>query len=185
MAHHKMKIAGIDCTLPLCPINDNLYIAAFIMLGNTKLSQACAKELLKVAPSFDCIITAEAKGIALAHEMARLSGLEHYLVARKSTKLYMQGILTVDVKSITTAGDQKLYIDSADAESMRSKRVLVVDDVISTGESLAALCELVRVAGGEIAGKMCVLAEGEAQRMEGITYLEPLPLFGADGRPLY
>jgi len=180
-----MKIAGVDCALPLCPINENLYIAAFIMLGNTRLSQACAAELLKVAPDFDCILTAEAKGITLAHEMARLSGRESYIVARKSSKLYMQGILTVDVRSITTAADQKLFIDAVDAEAMRGKRVLVVDDVISTGESLAALCELVRVAGGEIAGKMCVLAEGEAQRMRDIIYLEPLPLFGADRQPLY
>ena len=139
---------------------------------------------VKRAPAYDYIITAEAKGIPLAHEMARLAGNQKYFIARKKAKLYMTSVFEVTVNSITTEGEQKLYLDGADADLMRGKRVLIVDDVISTGESLAALEKLVNMAGGIICGKMAVLAEGDAQNREDIIYLEKLPLFNNEGEPI-
>lgn len=181
MLYHKMNIAGVDCALPLCPVTDDLYIGAFVILGNAPLTEAAARELLKRAPEYDYIVTAECKGIPLAHEMARQNGDKSYVIARKATKLYMVSPLKVTVNSITTANQQTLYLDWHDAEMIRGKRVLIVDDVISTGESLRALEVLVNEAGGNIVGKMTILAEGDAQNREDIIYLEPLPLFNNDG----
>ena len=145
---------------------------------------ACARDLLAKAPEYDYILTAEAKGIPLAHEMARQAGDAKYILARKGPKLYMRDIFSVTVQSITTAKEQKLYLDGADAALMKGKRILLVDDVISTGESLKALEALVEKAGGEICGRMAILAEGDAIDREDIIYLEPLPLFNADGTVL-
>ena len=178
---HRMQVAGLWRELPICPVNENLYIAGFVIFGDQELTVACARELLKKAPEYDYIITAEAKGIPLAHEMARQSGAEKYFLARKAPKLYMTGVFESTVKSITTAKEQKLYLDVADAELMKGKKILIVDDVISTGESLTALEKLVEKAGGIIAGRMAVLAEGDAQDREDIIYLEKLPLFNPDG----
>lgn len=178
---YKMNIAGIDHDLPLCRVTDDLYIGAFVVFGHAKLTVACARELLKRAPEYDYILTAEAKGIPLAHEMARQHEDESYFIARKYPKLYMTGVFEVVVRSITTDKEQKLYLDTAEADMMRGKRVLIVDDVISTGESIAALETLVQKAGGNIVGKMAVLAEGDAQNRDDIIYLEKLPLFNADG----
>lgn len=181
---YKMKIAGLDRELPLCPLNEKLQIGAFIMFGDVELTEACARELLKLAPEYDVMITAESKGIPLVYEMARQSGHNKYLLARKGAKLYMSNVLKVDVTSITTAKQQSLYLDGADAAYMKGKKVLIVDDVISTGASLEALEELVKAAGGIIAGKMAVLAEGDAFGRADIRILEYLPLFDADGTPL-
>ena len=178
---HRMTIAGLERDLPICPVNENLSIAGFVIFGDPELTVACARELLKRAPEYDYIITAEAKGIPLAHEMARQTGAPKYFLARKNPKLYMTGVFSASVKSITTAKEQTLYLDTADAELMKGKRILIVDDVISTGESLHALEELVKEAGGEIVGKMAILAEGDAQSREDIIYLEKLPLFNAKG----
>ena len=177
---YEMTIAGMRHDLPLCPVTDELYIGAFVMFGQAALTEACGRALLEKAPDFDYIITAEAKGIPLAHEMARQSG-KPYVVARKYPKLYMQGVFEVSVRSISTDKEQKLYLDKEEAKAMRGKRILIVDDVISTGESLAALETLVRAAEGNIVGKMAVLAEGDAQTREDLIYLEKLPLFNADG----
>jgi len=181
MKSYKMNIAGLDRELPLCPLNENLSIGAFVIFGDPELTTACAKALLDRAPEYDYLISAEAKGIPLVHEMARLAGNQKYMLARKSPKLYMTGVLEVTVRSITTAKEQKLYLDTADAELMRGKRILIVDDVISTGASLHAVEELVKEAGGEICGRMAVLAEGDAQDRKDIIYLEKLPLFNANG----
>lgn len=181
MIYHKMNIAGIDCKLPLCRVTDDLYIGAFIILGNAPLTVACAKELLKKAPEYDYIITAEAKGIPLAHEMARQNGDDKYFIARKTPKLYMTGVFDVAVRSISTAKEQRLYLDIADAEMMNGKKILLVDDVISTGESILAIEKLVEKAGGSICGRMTILAEGEACKRGDITYLEELPVFNSDG----
>ena len=181
---YKMNIAGCERALPLCPINDELYIGAFVIFGDPELTTACAKELLKKAPDYDYMITAESKGIPLVHEMARLAGNQKYFLARKKTKLYMQSVFEVDVRSITTDGVQKLYLDGADAEIMKGKKILIVDDVISTGESLSALEKLVEKAGGIICGKMTILAEGKACDRDDIIYLEPLPLFDKNGDPI-
>lgn len=181
---YKMNIAGLDRALPLCPLNDQLKIGAFVIFGDPELTTACAAELLRRAPEYDYIISAEAKGIPLAHEMARLAGNQKYFLARKAPKLYMTGVFEVTVRSITTAKEQKLYLDTADADLMRGKRILVVDDVISTGESLRAIEELVRQAGGNICGRMAILAEGDATKRDDIIYLEKLPLFNAAGEPI-
>ena len=181
MKTYKMTIAGIERELTICPVNDSLSIGAFVILGDAQLSEAAARDLLKLAPEYDYIITAEAKGITLAHEMARQHGDRTYFVARKTPKLYMSGVFHVDVRSITTAKDQMLYLDTAEAEMMNGKRVLLVDDVISTGESIYAVEKLVKKAGGIIVGRMAILAEGDAQKRDDIIYLEKLPLFHPDG----
>ncbi len=178
---YTMKVAGLERQLPVCPVNENLSIAGFVIFGDQELTVACARELLARAPEYDYIITAEAKGIPLAHEMARQAGDKKYILARKGPKLYMRDILEVSVHSITTAKEQKLYLDGADAELMKGKRILLVDDVISTGESLAALEALVEKAGGIICGRMAILAEGDAQDREDLIYLEKLPLLHPDG----
>ena len=178
---HRMNIAGLDRDLPICKVTDDLYIAGFVIFGDQELTVACAKALLAKAPEYDYIITAEAKGIPLAHEMARQTGAKKYFLARKAPKLYMQGVFSVSVKSITTAKEQTLFLDTADAELMKGKKILLVDDVISTGESLHALEALVEKAGGIIAGRMAILAEGDAQERPDLIYLEKLPLFNPDG----
>ena len=178
---YRMNIAGLDRDLPLCPISDSLMIGAFVIFGDTELTTACAEELLRRAPEHDYMISAEAKGIPLVHEMARLEGNKKYFLARKAPKLYMTGVFEASVRSITTAKEQKLYLDTADAEIMKGKRILIVDDVISTGESLKAIENLVEKAGGIICGKMTVLAEGDAQDREDLIYLEKLPLFDSEG----
>ena len=179
--YYRMNVAGLDRDLPICPLNEHLSIAGFVIFGDPELTVACARELLTRAPEYDYIITAEAKGIPLAHEMARQTGASKYFLARKGPKLYMTGVFESTVKSITTANEQHLYLDTADAELIRGKRILIVDDVISTGESLSALEALVEKAGGIIAGKMAVLAEGDAQERQDLIYLEKLPLFHPDG----
>ena len=179
--HYTMNIAGLKRDLPLCRVNDDLYIGAFVIFGDVELTVACARDLLKVAPEHDILITAESKGIPLVYEMARQHGENRYLIARKAAKLYMRNVFSTDVTSITTANRQMLCIDGDDAEYMRGKRVLIVDDVISTGESLRAMEELVKKAGGNIVGKMAVLAEGGAIERHDITVLAPLPLFNPDG----
>lgn len=179
--YYKMKVAGLERDLPLCPISDDLKIGAFVIFGDPELTTACAKELLDRAPEHDFMISAEAKGIPLVHEMARLEGNKKYFLARKAPKLYMTGVFAVSLHSITTEKDQKLYLDGADAELMRGKRILIVDDVISTGESLRAIETLVERAGGTVCGRMAVLAEGDAQKRDDLIYLEKLPLFDKDG----
>ena len=178
---YTMKVAGLERDLPICPVNENLSIAGFVIFGDQELSVACARDLLARAPEYDYIITAEAKGIPLAHEMARQAGDRKYILARKGPKLYMRDVFDVAVRSITTAKEQHLYLDGADAQLMKGKRILIVDDVISTGESLSALEALVEKAGGTVCGKMAILAEGDAQDREDLIYLEKLPLFHPDG----
>lgn len=181
---YKINIAGCERRLPLCPLNDELYIGAFVMFGDTELTTATAKALLAKAPEYDYMLTAESKGIPLTHEMCRLAGNRKYFLARKMPKLYMTGVYEVNVRSITTAKEQKLYLDVADAKEMKGKRILIVDDVISTGKSLNALEQLVNQVGGIICGKMTVLAEGDAADRKDIIYLEKLPLFDKNGNPL-
>ena len=178
---YRMKVAGLERDLPICPVNDSLYIAGFVIFGDQELTVACARDLLEKAPEYDYIITAEAKGIPLAHEMARQHNDAKYILARKGPKLYMRDVFSVTVNSITTAKEQKLYLDGADAALMQGKKILIVDDVISTGESLKALEALVEKAGGIICGKMAILAEGDAQERPDLIYLEKLPLFNPDG----
>ena len=181
---YQLHVAGLTRELPLCRVAEDVYIAAFILFGDVELTKCCAAALLQKAPAFDILVTAESKGIPLLYEMARQAGRNDYIVARKGPKLYMRDILTTEVDSITTDHKQILCIGGQEAEAMRGKRVLIVDDVISTGESLAAMETLIREAGGEVAGRMAVLAEGDAMCRDDIRYLAPLPLFHADGTPI-
>ncbi len=176
MGTYKMTIAGHERELELFPVSDKLDIAAFIMFGDVEITEAATTELLKICPEHDVVVTAEAKGIPLCYEMAR-QGCKNYVVARKGVKVYMRNPIDVSVKSITTENEQKLYLGEGDANFIKGKRVLIVDDVISTGQSLEAIEELVNKAGGNIVGKAAVLAEGDARGRKDIIYLEELPLF--------
>lgn len=180
---YTMEIAGLQRDLPICKVTDDLYIGAFICFGDQEITVACARELLKLVPadSYDYLFTAEAKSIPLIHEMARQSGAEKYFIARKGPKAYMPDPIHVEDQSITTAGTQKLYLGRDDADLIKGKRILIMDDVISTGGSLLAMEALVKEAGGVVAGKIAVLAEGDAQNRDDIKFLAPLPLFNADG----
>lgn len=173
---YTMTIAGCQRELPLCEVDQHLDIAAFIMFGDVEITEKAAAELLKIVPEHDICITAEAKGIPLCYEMAR-QGCGKYLIARKGLKVYMPDPISVNVQSITTLSRQTLHLGSDDAEKMKGKRVLIVDDVISTGESLLALEALVNKAGGIIVGKAAVLAEGKAADRDDIIFLEKLPVF--------
>ena len=181
MLTYDIDVAGLKRTLPLCHVSDDLYIAAFVIFGDVELTVHSAAELLKLAPEYDYLIAPEAKSIPLLYEMARQSGANKYYLARKGAKAYMQGTFEVDVKSITTDKVQHLVLDEHDAEEIRGKRMLIIDDVISTGDSLRAMEELVIDAGAELAGKMAILAEGEAAERKDIIYLQKLPLFNPDG----
>lgn len=181
---YKLKVAGLERELPLCPISKTLNIGAFILFGDVELTERSAEELYKKAPEHDVMITAESKGIPLIHAMCRLSGKNRYVLARKSVKLYMRDVVECKTQSITTAHAQTLYINGDDAEYMRGKRVLIVDDVISTGGSLASIENLVEQSGGTVVGKMAILAEGDAIARGDITYLAPLPLFDAEGNAI-
>lgn len=178
---YRLQVAGLTRDLPICRVSDDLYIGAFVIFGDVELTMACASALLAMAPEHDVLITAEAKGIPLLYEMARQAGENRYFIARKAPKLYMTDLVSTTVRSITTDKQQTLFLDGADAAYMKGKRVLIVDDVISTGESLGAIERLVEQVGGRVVGRMAVLAEGDAQDRQDIQYLEKLPLFNADG----
>ena len=180
---YTMKVAGLERELPLCRVTDDLYIGAFVIFGDAELTVASAGALLERIPadSYDYMLTAEAKSIPLIHEMARQSGAKKYFIARKGSKVYMPDPIHVSVRSITTLRQQDLFLGSDDCALIKGKRILIVDDVISTGESLHALEELVKTAGGIVTGRAAILAEGDALNREDITYLAPLPVFNADG----
>ena len=182
---YTINIAGLKRDLPICKVTDDLYIAAFICFGDAEITEACAREMLKLVPreDYDYLLTAEAKGIPLGHEMARQAGMKKHFVARKSVKNYMPDPISVDDESITTNGLQKLYLGGDDAALIKGKRILLVDDVISTGGSLRAMEALVKIAGGTVAGKIAALAEGDAANRDDIKFLEQIPLFDADGNP--
>jgi len=182
--YFKMHVAGLERDLLVCPLNENLSIAAFIMFGDVELTTCCARELLKIAPEHDIMITAESKSIPLIHEMAKQSGVNTYVIARKGIKVYMPNPISVQVNSITTQNTQMLHLGEVEQKMLAGKRVLIVDDVISTGDSLRALEALVEAAGGNIVGKMAVLAEGDAAKREDILCLAPLPLLDGEGKPI-
>lgn len=176
MESYKINIAGLERELEMFPVNDKLDIAAFIMFGDVEVTEVAARELLKKCPEHDVVVTAEAKGIPLCYEVAR-QGCRNYVVARKGIKVYMRNPIEVSVNSITTASEQKLYFGENDAEFLKGKRVLIIDDVISTGQSLEALQTLVEQTGATVVGKAAVLAEGDAKNRDDIIFLQELPLF--------
>lgn len=181
---YTLKVAGIERDLPLCKLNDKLMIAGFVIFGDVELTEKCAKALLEKAPEHDIIITPESKAIPLVYEMAKLEGNNNYVVARKAPKLYMKDVVFTNVKSITTEKEQTLCVGSAEIEKLKGKKVLIVDDVISTGASLSAVEQLVADVGGETVGKMAILAEGDAMERSDIKVLAKLPLFDAEGNEL-
>ena len=179
--YHEMKIAGLVRKLPLFPVDEDTMIAAFIIFGDVEMTETAARALLDRAPDFDILMTAEAKSIPLAYEMAKQAGMNDYVIARKAMKVYMRNSISTVVNSITTEHVQQLFLGEDDIAKLKGRRVLVVDDVISTGDSLRAMSELVEKAGGEIAGQMAILAEGDSMLRKDIVALEQLPLFHADG----
>ena len=173
--YYELKIAGLTRNLERFPISDKIDIAAFIIFGDVELTVEGSKALLEKVPEFDFIITPEAKSIPIAYEMARQSG-KPFIVARKGVKVYMRNSLEVSVTSITTKKEQHLYLGETEANLIKGKRVLIVDDVISTGESLVAVRELVKKAGAVEAAACAFLAEGDAADRDDIVFLEKLPL---------
>lgn len=182
--NYSLEISGLTRNLPLCPIHENLMIAAFVILGDPELTVACARDLLKIAPEYDFLLGPESKAFPLLHEMARQHGDPRYMVARKEKKLYMGETMQVEDRSITTAHSQTLFLELKDAERMKGKKVLLVDDVVSSGGSMLALEALALKAGASIAGKMTILAEGEAALRKDLLFLKPLPLFDGQGNIL-
>ena len=182
--YYTIDIAGMKRDLKLFPVNDNLQIAAFILFGDVEITKHAAKELLARAPEFDIMLTAEAKSIPLVYEMARQAGMNDYIVARKGIKVYMEDVVTASVNSITTMIPQTIHLGADEAKRLKGRRILVVDDVISTGDSLRAIEQLAVKAGGEIVAKMAVLAEGDAYYRDDIIVLGKLPLFDKDGNAL-
>ena len=181
---YTLKVAGLTRELPFFKVSDDLTIAAFILFGDVELTECCAKSLLEKAPEYDIMVTAEAKSIPLIYEMAKQAGANNYVIARKRPKVYMKNVISNSVNSITTKGEQNLYLGEDDVNLLKGKKVLIVDDVISTGESLAALEALVEKAGGNVVAKMAVLAEGDAIDRHDIIALEKLPLFDKDGNEI-
>lgn len=183
MPVYPITVAGLHRELPICKITDELYIGAFICFGDAELTVACARDMLGLLDkgSYDYLFTAEAKSIPLIHEMARQSDAKKYFIARKGPKAYMPDPIHVEDNSITTAGTQRLYLGRDDAELIRGKRIVLMDDVISTGGSLKAMEALVHKAGGEVVAKIAVLAEGGAADRKDIMFLGKLPVFNADG----
>ena len=179
---YEVDIAGMKRNLKLFHVADDLQIAAFILYGDVEITKHAARELLNKAPEFDIMLTSASKSIPLIYEMASQAGRNEYIVALKAQKVYMGEPLTADVSSITTFQRQKIYVGEDDAAKMKGKRILIVDDVISTGQSLRALESLAEKAGGEIVAKMAVLAEGDAYDREDITVLGKLPLFDGEGK---
>ena len=177
MKNYQMELSGVQRTLPFIPISDDMAFASFVVLGDTELVSACAPVLAEKIGPVDAVVTAEAKGIALAYEISRLLGLKEFIVARKSQKSYMRDVVSASVHSITTAGEQHLYLDGVDADKIRGKHVCLLDDVISTGESLHALEALVKNAGAQVVKQAALLAEGDAADRGDILFLQKLPLF--------
>lgn len=177
MEQYELLLCRVKRTLPFIAINDELAFASFVILGDTELISACAPRLAEKIGQVDAILTAEAKGIALAYEISKHLGMKEFIVARKSTKTYMKNVVSASVHSITTKGEQHLYLDGADADKIKGKKICIIDDVISTGESLHALEKLAKNAGATVVKKAAVLAEGDAADRDDIVFLQKLPLF--------
>ena len=177
MQKYELNVAGLKRYLPFVDINDELAYASFVVISDTELIEKCAPLLVEKIGDCDAIVTAEAKGIALAYKISEILGLKEFIVARKSEKTYMKDVVEVEVQSITTAKKQVLLLDGADCKKIEGKNVCVIDDVVSTGESLHALEELVMAANARVVKKACILAEGDAANRDDLIFLERLPLF--------
>ena len=180
---YDITVAGVKRSLPVVPINENMSIAGFVIFGDTDVVEPCARALAeKLPPETEVLVTAEAKSIPLIYEMAKVMKMPRYVIARKSVKGYMRNPIITTVNSITNMGkEQILVVDEHDAEFIKGKKVAIIDDVISTGGSLHAMEELVKMAGGTVVDRIAVLAEGGAADRKDIKYLNVLPVFNADG----
>ena len=177
MKTYTLHVAGLTRELPIIKLSYDLSIASFVILGDTEIVKKTAPMIAKKLPEVDFVVTAEAKGIPLAYEISKILNLNEYIVARKSIKAYMEEPIEVEVNSITTTNSQKLYLNSQDANKIKGKRVALIDDVISTGQSLKALERLVEKAGANVVAKAAILAEGDAKDRKDIIFLEALPTF--------
>lgn len=177
MKTYTLHVAGLTRELPIIKLSYDLSIASFVILGDTEIVKKTAPMIAKKLPEVDFVVTAEAKGIPLAYEISKVLNLNEYVVARKSVKAYMEESIEVEVNSITTTNSQKLYLNNRDAKKIKGKRIALVDDVISTGQSLKALERLVEKAGGKVLAKAAILAEGDAKDRKDIIFLEALPTF--------
>ena len=177
MKTYTLHVAGLTTELPIIKLSYDLSIASFVILGDTEIVRKTAPIIAKKLPEVDFIITAEAKGIPLAYEISKILNLNEYIVARKSVKAYMEEPIEVEVNSITTTNSQKLYLNNQDANKIKGKKVALIDDVISTGQSLKALEKLVEKAGANVVAKAAILAEGDAKDRKDIIFLEALPTF--------
>lgn len=177
MKTYTLHVAGLTRELPIIKLSYDLSIASFVILGDTEIVRKTAPIIAKKLPEIDFIVTAEAKGIPLAYEISRILNLNNYIVARKSIKAYMEEPIEVELNSITTTNSQKLYLNNEDAKKIKGKRVALIDDLISTGQSLKALERLVEKAGGNVVAKAAILAEGDAKDRKDIIFLEALPTF--------
>ena len=177
MKTYTLNIAGLKRELPIIKLSYDLSIASFVILGDTEIVRKTAPMIAKKLPEVDFVVTAEAKGIPLAYEISKILNLNEYIVARKSIKAYMEEPIEVEVNSITTTNSQKLYLNNQDANKIKGKRVALIDDVISTGQSLKALERLVEKAGANVVAKAAILAEGDAKDRKDIIFLEALPTF--------
>ncbi len=185
MEHYHLEIAGLERDLPFVPIGEDMAYASFVIISDVQLVSACAPLLAEKIRDCDVIVTAEAKGIALAYETSKLLNLKRFVVARKSVKSYMKDPVSVPVRSITTFDEQRLYLDSGDASYLNNKNVCLLDDVVSTGESLKALEELASKAGGKVVQRACILAEGDAAGRDDLIFLQKLPLFKKNAQGIY
>lgn len=172
MKYFDFEICGLTRKLPYVQISDKLRLASFVCLSDTELVQTVAPELVKRLPEVDYLMTAEAKGICLTYEMSRIMGMKEFIVARKSRKPYMVNPVSHHVFSITTQKDQTLWLDGCDADKIRGKRVALIDDVIATGESLAAIESLAQTAGANVVARAAILAELGAVNRKDIIYLK-------------
>ena len=177
MKTYTLHVAGLTRELPIIKLSYDLSIASFVILGDTEIVKKTAPMIAKKLPEVDFVVTAEAKGIPLAYEISKILNLNEYIVARKSIKAYMEEPIEVEVNSITTTNSQKLYLNNQDANKIKGKRVALIDDVISTGQSLKALETLVKKAGANVVAKAAILAEGDAKDRKDIIFLEALPVF--------
>ena len=177
MKTYTLHVAGLTRELPIIKLSYDLSIASFVILGDTEIVKKTAPIIAKKLPEVDFVVTAEAKGIPLAYEISKILNLNEYIVARKSIKAYMEEPIEVEVNSITTTNSQKLYLNNQDANKIKGKRVALIDDVISTGQSLKALERLIEKAGANVVAKAAILAEGDAKDRKDIIFLEALPTF--------
>ena len=177
MDYYTLKIGDLERKVPIVKLSEDLSIASFVILGDTEIVEKTAPLIAEKLPKIDYIVTAEAKGVPLAYEISKILNLKSYIVARKSVKAYMKDVIEAEVNSITTTNPQKMYLNGEDAEKIKDKNIALVDDVISTGESLSTIEYLVKKAGGNVVAKAAILAEGDAKNRKDIIFLQELPLF--------